>query len=114
MWSPIFDECPDARSVVPHLETSGCCLQNAKPCFFQEEVLCFLSRIKIKKCWQLWLRLLRSDTFLAALRFDITNTHTHTQRYKTHSGASRLTHPKIYTYATCYELTAAIFITMNE
>ena len=42
------------------------------------------------------------------------HTHTHTQRYKTHSGASKLTHPKIYTYATFYELTAAIFITMNE
>ena len=49
--------------------------------FFQKEVLCFLSCIKIKKCWQLWSRLLRFDTFLAALRFDIANKHTHTHTH---------------------------------
>ena len=118
MWSPIFDECPDARSVVPHLETSGCCLQNAKPCcccFFRKKCFVFCPALKLKNVgnygqgyWDLT-RFLRQSDLISQ-----TNTHTHTQRYKTHSGASKLTHPKIYTYATFYELTAAIFITMNE
>ena len=83
--------------------------------FFRKKCFVFCPALKLKNVgnygqgyWDLT-RFLRQSDLISQ-----TNTHTHTQRYKTHSGASKLTHPKIYTYATFYELTAAIFITMNE
>ena len=43
-----------------------------------------------------------------------THTHRKTQRHATHSGARRLTLTHINIYTTCYVLTAAIFITLND
>ena len=47
----------------------------------------------------------------------ILHTHKRTQRHIAHWGTSGLTYPYtpilIYIYATCYVLTAAIFITLN-
>ena len=42
------------------------------------------------------------------------HTFTNTQAHTAHSGTSRLTHPYKYIYTTCYVLTVATFITLND
>ena len=62
--------------------------------------------------------LLRSNAecgFLLVLWFSITHMQTHTHTHTLHSGASRLTHLYKYIfYTTCYMLTAAAFVILND